>query len=103
MQAGFVTVDVHGRTRAQAKVAVEAALRRCGPSVYRLRVIHGFNRGTGLRDMLHAEYGGTQPGALGAADAEFRVYECFHVGTTSIQNEKKALRAVWPGGAENML
>lgn len=58
MQAGFITVDVHGRTRAQAKVAVEAALRRCGPSVYRLRVIHGFNRGTGLRDMLHAEYGG---------------------------------------------
>ena len=48
-------------------------------------------------------YLGAEPGTLGAADAEFRVYECFHVGTTSIQNEKKALTAVWPGGAENML
>ena len=55
MQAGFVTVDVHGKTKPQAKVAIDAALRRCGPSVYRLRVIHGFNRGTELRDMLQRE------------------------------------------------
>ena len=57
MQAGFVTLDIHGKTKAQAKVAVEAALRRCNASVYRLRVIHGFNRGTELRDMLLQEYG----------------------------------------------
>ena len=57
-QAGFVTVDVHGKTKAQAKVAIEAALRRCDASVYRLRIIHGLNRGTELRTMLHAEYGG---------------------------------------------
>lgn len=59
MQAGFVIVDVHGKTKPQAKVAIDAALRRCGPSVYRLRVIHGFNRGTELRDMLQREYGGS--------------------------------------------
>ena len=52
---------------------------------------------------LHLVYLGAEPGTLGADDSDFRVYECFHVGTTSIQNEKKALRAVWPGGAENML
>ena len=38
---------------------------------------------------FHLVYLGAEPGALGAADAEFRVYECFHVGTTSIQNKKR--------------
>ena len=38
---------------------------------------------------FHLVYLGAEPGTLGAADAEFRVYECFHVGTTSIQNKKR--------------
>lgn len=58
MQAGFVTVDVHGKTKVQAKATIEAVLRKCGPSVYRVRVIHGFNNGTELRDMLQTEYAG---------------------------------------------
>ena len=36
---------------------VDAALRRAGGSVYRLRVIHGYRGGTQLRDMLRREYG----------------------------------------------
>ena len=38
---------------------------------------------------FHLVYLGAEPGTLGAADAEFRVYECFNVGTTSIQNKKR--------------
>jgi len=44
---GILTVDIHGKTRAQARVALNAALRKCDASVFRIRVIHGYNRGTG--------------------------------------------------------
>ena len=57
MQPGIVELDIHNKTKAQARIALDAALRRCGPAVYRLRVIHGFNRGTELKEMLRAEYG----------------------------------------------
>ena len=56
-QAGIVELDIHNKTKAQARVALDATLRRCGPAVYRVRVIHGFNRGTELKEMLYAEYG----------------------------------------------
>ena len=45
-------------TTVQAKVAVDAALRRCDKSVYRLRLIHGYRGGTALRDSLRQEYRG---------------------------------------------
>ena len=35
---------------------IEAALRRCGGSVYRLRLIHGYRGGTAIRDMLWTVY-----------------------------------------------
>lgn len=54
---GVVELDLHGMTQIQAKAAVDAALRRAGGSVYRLRVIHGYRGGTQLRDMLRREYG----------------------------------------------
>ena len=41
--------------------------------------------GAGLchsQNALHAEHGGAQPGALGTADAQFRVYECVHANTS---------------------
>ena len=54
---GVVELDLHGMTQVQAKAAVDAARRRAGGSVYRLRVIHGYRGGTQLRDMLRREYG----------------------------------------------
>lgn len=41
----------------QARVAIDAALRRCGGGVYRLRLIHGYHSGTALRDLCR-EYAG---------------------------------------------
>lgn len=57
LTGGVVELDLHGMTQVQAKAAVDAALRRAGGSVYRLRVIHGYRGGTQLRDMLRREYG----------------------------------------------
>jgi DNA-nicking Smr family endonuclease len=50
-----VTLDLHGKNQYQARVAIEAALRR-GKGVYRIHVIHGYHRGTALRDMIRQEY-----------------------------------------------
>lgn len=56
MTAGVVTADLHGKTKYQAKVTVDALLRRAAAGTYRLRLIHGHNSGTELRDFLRAEY-----------------------------------------------
>ena len=52
---GIVTIDLHGKNTYQARVAIDAALRR-SKGVYRIRIVHGFNPGTELRDMVRAEY-----------------------------------------------
>lgn len=53
--AGIITVDLHGCNIHQAKIALDAALRR-SKGVYRLRVVHGFHGGTAIRDMIRKEY-----------------------------------------------
>ena len=54
---GTVEVNVHGMTVVQAQTAIDAKLRRANSSVYRLRIIHGYNSGTVLRDMIRKNYG----------------------------------------------
>ena len=53
---GIIAVDLHGKNTYQAKVTVDALLRRAGGGTYRLRLIHGCHGGTALRDFLEAEY-----------------------------------------------
>ena len=53
---GIVELDLHGKNTYQARVAIDAALRRAGKGTYRIRVIHGFHGGTALRDMIRTEY-----------------------------------------------
>ena len=55
MQAAILTVDLHGCTVYQAKIAIDAQLKRA-KGVYRIRLIHGCHGGTALRDMLRGEY-----------------------------------------------
>lgn len=57
-QPGIITMDLHGKTVYQAKVTVDAQLRRARGSVYRIRLIHGCHGGTALRDFLRTEYAG---------------------------------------------
>lgn len=55
MSPGVVTVDLHGKNTYQAKIAIDARLRR-SRGVYRLRLIHGFHGGTALRDFIRETY-----------------------------------------------
>ena len=57
MGPGIVTVDLHGKTKYQAKVTIDALLRRSGGGTYRLRLIHGCHGGTELRQLIREEYG----------------------------------------------
>lgn len=50
-----VTLDLHGKTQYQARIALEAQLRR-SRGVYRIRVIHGYHNGTVLRDLVRGEF-----------------------------------------------
>ena len=56
LSAGICEIDVHGMTKAQAVQLIDARLRQAGPSVYRLRIIHGYHGGTGLRDEIRSRY-----------------------------------------------
>ena len=55
--AALVTLDLHGKNAYQARVAIDAALKQASSGgVYRLRLIHGYLRGTALSDMISTEY-----------------------------------------------
>ena len=57
MTAGVWEVDLHGKNEYQARIAIDAALRRAKTGTYRIRCIHGHHGGTALRDMIRREYG----------------------------------------------
>ena len=56
MNAGTITVDLHGKNTYQAKVTIDAQLRRARAGTYRIRLIHGSHGGTALRVFVRAEY-----------------------------------------------
>lgn len=56
MQVAFQEIDVHNMTQQQAKVAIDARLKKADGSVYSLKVIHGYHSGTALRDMVRSRY-----------------------------------------------
>ena len=55
MQSAILTLDLHGCTVYQAKIAIDAQLKRA-KGVYRIRLIHGCHGGTALRDMIRKDY-----------------------------------------------
>ena len=73
--AGVVTIDLHGKNQYQARVAVDAALRRAKAGVYRLRLIHGFHGGDALRTMVRDVYG---------ADPRVKRLDCYRDGVTEL-------------------
>lgn len=50
-----ITLDLHGKNQFQARIALDAALRR-SKGVYRIRIIHGCHNGTALRELVWREY-----------------------------------------------
>lgn len=57
MGAGVLELDLHGKNQHQARLAIDAALRRAR-GLYRLRLIHGFRQGTAIQDMILQTYDG---------------------------------------------
>ena len=56
MYAGIMEIDLHGKNEYQARITLDAALRRAKGGVYRIRCIHGCNSGTALRELVRTEY-----------------------------------------------
>lgn len=56
MYESIVELDLHGRNAYQSHVAIDAALRRANAATCRIRIIHGNNSGTALRDLVRQEY-----------------------------------------------
>ncbi|MCI2049188.1 MAG: Smr/MutS family protein [Lachnospiraceae bacterium] len=54
--AGIVVVDLHGLRTAEARQKIDSVLDRCPPSVYRIRLIHGYHGGTAIAEMIREEY-----------------------------------------------
>ena len=54
MTESIIELDVHGMTLYQAKVVIDAKLRRSA-GAYRIRVIHGYHGGTALRELVRRE------------------------------------------------
>ena len=55
MTEPIVTLDLHGKNVFSAKVSIDAALKR-DRGVYRIRIVHGFNNGTVLKEMIESDY-----------------------------------------------
>lgn len=50
-----IEVNIHGMTAQEAKRALEQLLSRAGKSVTEVKVIHGYNNGQVLRDMVRSQ------------------------------------------------
>ena len=58
MTGGIVEIDLHGKNAYQARVTIDAALRRARAGTYRLRIIHGYQGGT-VRRVVPLDQGRT--------------------------------------------
>ena len=56
MNEPIVRLNLHGMTKEQAMKEIDRALAQAGPATYQLQLIHGYNRGTNLRTMIHDWY-----------------------------------------------
>ena len=56
MYQAVIEIDLHGKNVYQSRIAIDAALRRANAACCRIRVIHGYNSGTAIRDLIEDEY-----------------------------------------------
>ena len=52
----IITIDLHGLFRDEAKKVIGKALKTADNSTYQIKLIHGYNRGTSLKDMIIDEF-----------------------------------------------
>lgn len=51
-------LNLHGKNTYQAQILIDSTLKRVSTAIYRLRLIHGHNHGTQLREMIRTQYAG---------------------------------------------
>ncbi|MBR2673834.1 MAG: Smr/MutS family protein [Mogibacterium sp.] len=56
MGAPFIDIDLHGLFQDDAVKVIDKALKAADSSTYQIRLIHGYNRGTSLKNMIIDEY-----------------------------------------------
>lgn len=52
----IITIDLHGLFRDEAVKVIDRALKQADDSTYQIKLVHGYNRGTSLKDMIMDEY-----------------------------------------------
>ncbi len=56
MGAPIVELDLHGMFQDEAIKAIDRALKAADSTTYQIKLIHGYNRGTSLKNMIMDEY-----------------------------------------------
>ena len=56
MSAPIITIDLHGLFQDEAIKVIDKELKKADNSTYQIKLIHGYNRGTSLKDMIMDEY-----------------------------------------------
>lgn len=56
MGTPIINLDLHGLFRDEAVKAIDKALKSADDSTYQIRLVHGYNRGTSLKNMIVEEY-----------------------------------------------
>ena len=56
-QEPYIDVDLHGMTSEQAIERIDLLVKRANPSTYRIRIVHGFNRGNSIQRAIYRELG----------------------------------------------
>lgn len=52
----IITIDLHGLFREDAIKVIGKALKTADNRTYQIKLIHGYNRGTSLKDMIIDEF-----------------------------------------------
>ncbi len=52
----IVDIDLHGLFQDEAIKVIDKALKAADSSTYQIRLIHGYHRGTSLKNMILDEY-----------------------------------------------
>ena len=52
----IISIDLHGLFRDEAIKKIDKALKSADSGTYQIKLIHGYNRGTSLKNMIAEEY-----------------------------------------------
>ena len=56
MSEPIITLDLHGLKQEEAQKMIDNVLSKIDNGTYLIKLIHGFHRGTNLKDMIPLEY-----------------------------------------------